>query len=461
MSDNHAENVNADDINPQEIIRRAMRELAAEVTQLRADRDLLMEGLAFLNKQSNGRFFVRQIAAPEEGTTLLESNLELETPPGTFVRKNLRVAVNAEGKIFTNLPNPNYVPKPFEPTQEQIDEINASVDNYGPPHGGPNDPSRQQKYDQSMERLKRAAEAMQANATATPAKPAATLTDLAKRAALNGRVSAMPDDTGTAATPAQRAVLDGLRQGLRQREVEMTTVEGMAKPLITGLEFLQDLSGGTLGISSGVIADGSSMMIEVKAITLESEYEEPFKTQFIKVGADGKVKLGTDRINYGPEEYDVLEKQDVEILKTLAKAAAFAGKIADTPARLGDDAGTEQKAVLEAVHQAQGEREMARVAAHYIEEGLRELQLAMGEDFSFEIKEPTDRGDVDLIINPWQPSKQEITVNGNGAVKIGKNEYNAFDPASLTAALTNITRNAMLQAPTAQAHNPRTQGPGF
>ena len=458
MSDNQNETAGFDgDINPQEIIRNTMRELAAEVTQLRAQRDLILDGLTFLNEQSYGRFYFKHLTPTETGTLLLETNLQLETPPGTYDKKKLRVAINAESKIFTNIMAPSPASEPNEPTQEQINEVNTRVAEHAAAYGELNDQSRQQLYDQFMRNLL----ANAATATATPANAAAALTDIAKRVVLDGRISAMPNDPGAAATPAQRAILDGLRQGFKQRQADMTALEGAAKPLRNGLEFLQSLSSDNLEISAGVIADGNSMLIEVRAITLMDENEEPFKTRYIQVSANGKIKQGTDRFNYEPNEYDVLEEQDMEILKDIARAAAFAGKIVITPAAQGEDAPREQKVVADALQQADGERVMARLAASYIREALQTLQTEIGGSCEFEDKEPTDRGDVDFVINRWKSSQQEITVNGDGDVKIGAEEYNVFRPASLTAALKKITRTAMLQAPTIKAQNPRAQGPKF
>ena len=105
---------------------------------------------------------------------------------------------------------------------------------------------------------------------------------------------------------------------------------------------------------------------------------------------------------------------------------------------------------------------MASELAARLKEGLEELQSALGASFAFQIKEATDRGDVDVIINQWQSSQQDITVSGNGSIKTGSKEYKTSgDPAAFAAALKDITRAAMI-APTSTTQSPRRRsGPGF
>jgi len=441
---------NIPDVIPADIVRKVMQETAAEMTRVRTAQDFIEEGFAFLQEKSGRKFSFGERAQTHAESVILGTNLRItQKTAASSLSEALNVSINARGEISTNAPeagNPAFdaPAAAYEPSQEDKDLAASEADHYAALNGGLSQEAWQEAYDDSLEESRARRERLENKTHFAPTTATAALTTFARRAVLQGYISYMPAvDNPTA---AQQAILDGIQQGMRQHEVKIKALRGAAKPFLSGLELLQSLSDGKINVTYKISLDQGYTEIRVDAA-------KPFKTQFIKINTAGKIQLADAQGNYKSHEYDSLEGQDIKLLEGIAKAAVYAGKVSSASGVQVDAAESEKIAVLKAIHAAQGEREMARVTASYITDGLAPLKEQLGELFNLKVAEHTGRADLVLTINPGTSSALQMTVNSNGRIKIHNDEYNAFDADALTRALAKITRTTLLKVQPLKAQN--------
>lgn len=460
MPDNDAHNAGQEprEMTPREAVMEALRAAAEEQARAQAVKDFLYEGLESLRRKSGGKFYFAE-GLVASGYIMLRTNIEMETATSPTW---LAIALNEQYDVFTNAPDADSPPAAsFEPSQKEIDDANAYVEQQAAQTIGDLSPAQRQKiYNDYLKQLREAAvRNQQTNNSLTPTTAAAALAAIAKEAALHSYIACMPDDAGVNITEAEKAVLDGLRGGIRQREDEIMLVDGAAKPFTEGLKLLEKLSDGGIEVTSQMCTGRSAIEIKIMAPTLD-EYSEPFKTQFLKVDIGGQVSFGDNNANYPQEKYEALNEEHIDALLTeIAKSAFFAGKIRSMPAKLAGDASAEQKTVLKALHTAEGEREMAHIAADSLIEGLNTLKSEFYGQFNFDVVELKDKADVAIILNPGKSSVAQITTDKNGIIRMGDNSYDGLDSLAVNKALTKITQDFMAERPrlNSTALRPRPQ----
>lgn len=134
-------------------------------------------------------------------------------------------------------------------------------------------------------------------------------------------------------------------------------------------------------------------------------------------------------------------------LKEVARQAVLQGKISSGPGDTRMAATPAQQAILDGLHQgfidkliAEGELTYAWVAAENIDAGLSALARS-SDTFTFEARA---EGNTIVILTKATGPASTIIVTPAGKIKIGTQEYDAFDKAAAAEILTDIARQAAL-----------------
>jgi hypothetical protein len=245
---------------------------------------------------------------------------------------------------------------------------------------------------------------------------AAALTDLARRAALQGLISSADAaafaDKAAEDSPAQQAVAEGLRQGLRAREVEKIMLSGLTNPLVRGFALLQRLSNNRIHVKPILEDDCSMVDFEING----AHYE-----MLVTVRSDGTMTFITDGGHY--TNYDALDRQQaLEPLKDVAKIALFAGVLSSVPAA-GDDASEEEKVIHAGIKNALEEIRLAEEAAAPLIEGLSQLRDLSKGKFDFDFQRTEGSSDIEIRVNPEKDGLQPVMkVSAGGMVSCGNTE---------------------------------------
>jgi len=406
-------------------IRMAM----AEITRMRTTKDFITEGLTFLREKSGGTFDFSELEALDFNDTLW-TNIDIKNAESSR-RKQLRVVITPRSEIFTNVPDADNPAGAYEPSLKNRDKAAAFADNEAFKSGDLSNEVLKEAHADYLQGVKiEEGYTKDINPAITPTTKTAVLLDIARRAVLQGYVSFASIHPGDTLTPAQQAIITGIRQG----EAEIKLMKAI--PFIEGLEFLKTQSKGLLDTHYEISSHRNEIEIQ---ITGPRTYEQTahFPPVFMKTDLNGQINDASEDEPLGKGE----------ILRAIAKIAVFAGRIPAACREQNNATSTAQKVVLEAIQGAEGERALARLAASGLIEELESQKRLLGKDFHFEVSESANSPVVILRTNPGKAGSLQIMVNGNGVINMGKDVYNAFDAAEASVVRMSIKKSAAAQKP--------------
>jgi len=300
-------------------------------------------------------------------------------------------------------------------------------------------------------------EALKETVTDTPT----ALREIARQAVLQGQISVRPEDSRVGATPAQQAVLDGLRLGFDDSlvaEGERVCAWAAAENIDAGLSALARTS------------DAFVFEAQTEGNTVVFLTQAAGATSTIIVTPGGCLKIGT-------EEYDAFDKAAVgKILTDIAKQAVLDGQVSAISDELNNSTDPLEIAVRDGLHTGLEEGRLAKEKKIFTEmaawaeaqdviDVLEELEGKSNGAFEFK-REYFEGGTVRLTLNPGSSTQQYIMIEASGEGYIGtKASGKKFDThgdrKALTATLQEAARQTVFQGKIPrETKNPRPQ-PSF
>ena len=289
------------------------------------------------------------------------------------------------------------------------------------------------------------------------------LKDIAMLAMFAGKISDAPDQPDDAATPEQKAVLEGVY--LAKLEMEMAA--NAAGPLVDGLDLLKELSKGSFDFAVRKVPGSSDLMIRLNP-------GEQLPQTHINITAGGLITIGDGMNGYNPRYVLDAGKQDDigQLLRDLARASVFRGEIplADGQKDAGDlllsaareeesPASTEtpaQQAIYDGIREGAETVAQTQLAAESIKGGLKFLKDQLKDEFNYKASD-TDRSRALITLNPDSPAESFVVVEADGTLRSGYDEtaYNAWNDEDVAKVMADVTRNAMLEAARKALRKPR------
>lgn len=425
-------------------------ELDAEAGNLRGKVEMAEEGLKFLVRLSHGRFHYTNVAVPGEPAAMLTTTVALRGQPA------LRLIVSAYDEIKTNEPLPIKKVAPPGELPELSDEEQALAEAEGALKGAFNDiEARKEQLKLSdafaAQRLRleldgidpantadRALKLAQIEAQAAAmdrVQTLAMLRDVGRRVALQHKyfgVTSYGFDRIKDPTPAQQAVMEGIREG----EIEQQLARKHVRNLEKGLKYLVGLSGGKLALERKMPDSNTSTatMLQLTPATITGR----FHRLFIEVAADGAIRVATSQAMLDNDKagHNARSKQDViAVLQKIAKDAAWGEHAA--PDEKIKPVGDYQRAVMKSVTTAHDDVAMTGMMAAPVESRLTDIRRDL-KNFDFDKGYEPGSSDAVFMVNPNMDSgncEQEIRVSKDERVRITMGnqtaEFGAFDEAAL------------------------------
>ena len=452
MENNDTNKENISDL--QKAFREAVQEATAEVTQMQQAAHSLRDALEVLQEESGGEFRFREMPT-HSGDLVLETNLLTTTD---YSAHALRVRINRQGEMFTNLPDDasKAPPLPEEESQEDApqedidqDWLSRQMAEISSEEEARKEAMEEEGFASRLSKMDKPPEVIDSATIANPTEEAVVLREIGEKAALDGYIFSA---ALAAATPAQEALAEGIRQAEKEMEIAKTAARG----LIEGFAFLHELTQGAIHFEYSR-ADGASDLILEVSPTVSRDYQ--FQTYCYKVNALGEINIGHDPEIFSAAVYDAATDTD-KLLKLRAEAAVAAG-LASSALYDGRALTPAQQTVLDGIRRTEEEIAMARVAADTLVHELEDLKRQTNGLIDF--KQGTFGGgrQVVITINPDDRYARHILVDGNGMMHIGNDPVGCFvfDEAAVGAALKPLVKEALFRKQAAPANKKQTTTP--
>jgi hypothetical protein len=461
------------------IIGKARQEAQEKIAAMQKTADFITAGLSFLKKKANPYFNYYEMTAgapdniamgattkiaikdapeenkPEDDDAEYDDEDEQDEPAAekgpSYTISRQDILINADGDVFTNRPEADQPPEEYaiaDNGASDDDLADASFETVAIVAASAAIRNRRDADSPARDEHSYLCQAFNYNADIEKTDPHTALADIARNAVLQNLAPPLtnPRSGKKGATPAQEAVLDGLRRGTLQYEAEMMHVLGAAKPFLHGLAFLQNQANGRLDVRTTISPHRQEIEIEIRPFG--SFGEEQFASKFVKITANGLLQHSNDRLqNYTSLIYDVMEGKHLKLLRALAKSAVFSEIISElTPDAKEKAVNAEQKAVLEALRQARIEKAVARETATHIKSALDALERDLGDNFAYDTLIYSGSSNVAIEINPETPWPMNLIADCNGFIGGCEEKYFVSDPARREALVAKITRHATFVA---------------
>ena len=434
MDNNDAKNRKASEL--QKAFREALREAAAEVRQMRTAAKSIGNALKFLQKKSGGAFTFREMPTGN-GDIVLETNLLTTTDRTAHA---LRVRINRQGEMFTNLPDDAAKAPPLP---EDEDGLADQMEDY---EAANQRMIEEEGYEARMDAMTEPPETVDTAEISTRTEEAALLREIGERAIFANQI--ISPDLEAATTPAQKALLEGARQA----EIEIKVAEKAANGLIEGFELLRDMSQGYIKFDYWVEEGTSNIILEIGSAV--GNYKFPYF--YYNVSALGGIKMGPMADAYNEEfQYDVFTDVD-QMLTTRTEAAVSAGLVSSASSQPAGTATAAQKMVLDTIRRTERAKEEIARARRTANDLIEELKKSAGDLLTFKVGEFRESREAVITVNTGGTLLRHLTIDSNGMMKVGNDagRHFVFDEAAVAKALKPLIKEALFRK---QATAPRQQ----